>query len=56
MLVGKYLFVDELFHLVDIYQGSAQGVDSSVFPMAYDSQKKVIRGNSVAAGPHRFFS
>ena len=56
MLVCEYLLVDELLHFVDVDHSSAQGIHCCVFPVAYDSEEKMIGRYSVASGPHCLLS
>ena len=56
MFVCKYLFVDELLHLVDVYHRAAQGVHGCVLPMADDAEEEMVRSDSVASCPHSLLS
>ena len=56
VLVGEYPAVDELFHLINVDLKASEGVYSGIFPVAYDAQVEVVRGDAVAACPHRFFA
>ena len=52
MLVREYLFVYELFHLIDIGHRTAESIHGRVFPVPYDAEKQVVRSYPVASCPH----
>ena len=56
MLVGEYMAVDELFHLLYIRSGAHKSVDGGVFPMSQDTEEQVVRRDAVTAGSHGFFT
>ena len=56
MFIGEDPAVDEIFHLINVYFKASEGVYSGIFPVAYDAQVEVVRGDAVAACPHRFFA
>ena len=55
MFVGEYLFVDELLHLVDVYHRAPESVHGGILPVTQYTEKEMVRGDPVAAGPHRLF-
>ena len=56
MLVGENLVVYELFQFLKVDACSDKCVGCSVFLVTQNSQKKVVRGNAVTAGPHGFLT
>ena len=56
MFVCEDPAVDELLEFLHVGSDPDEGVGGGVFPMAQYAQKQVVRGDPVAACPHRFFA
>ena len=56
MLVCEDPAVDELLHFRKVAAKASEGVAARIFGVPYHAQEEVVRGYSVASGPHRFFT